>query len=75
MHGQSNVYARHLSQGEHSRDFTVDLQPSVGWLARDAEDTRTLHEHLYDDWHRVELAIRRFTVEVARLKTEGWLEA
>jgi hypothetical protein len=72
--GQSNVYAKHLSQGEHSRDFTVLLDPGVGWLVRDERDAQPVRTKTYDDWHRVELAITRFALEAARLKREGWLE-
>jgi hypothetical protein len=72
--GQNHVYAKHLSQDGHSRDFTVELDPAVGWLVLDAEDARPLRQRIYNDWHRVELAISRFAMEAARLKTEGWLE-
>jgi hypothetical protein len=73
--GRSHVYAQHLSHEGHSRAFTVEFDPTVGWLVSDAEDARTLRQRIYDDWHRVELAISRFAIEAARLKTEGWLEA
>jgi hypothetical protein len=75
MPGQSTLYARHLNQGEHSRDFTVEVEPGAGWLVRESEDANPLREHRYDDWHRVELAISRFTVEALRLKTLGWSDA
>jgi hypothetical protein len=75
MSGQSTIYARHLNQGERSRDFTVEVEPGTGWLVRDSEDDSPLREHRYDDWHRVELAISRFTVEALRLRTLGWSDA
>lgn len=75
MSAPSIVYVRRLSQGDHSRDFTVDVEPGAGWRVREHQDASPLREHLYNDWHRVELAISRFTVESMRLKAEGWSEA
>jgi hypothetical protein len=74
-HTPIHVFSRRLNQGAHSRRFSVDMEPGIGWQVRDEGDAQPLRERIYDDWHRVELAISRFAVEAARLSREGWQEA
>lgn len=69
------VFSRHLNQGDHSRTFSVDMDPGAGWHVRDEGDAQTLRQRTYDDWHRVELAMSRFAIEAARLAREGWQDA
>jgi hypothetical protein len=69
------VFSRRLKQGEHSRRFSVDMDPALGWQVQDQRDAEPVRRKTYDDWHRVELAIFRFALEAAQLAREGWQEA
>lgn len=66
------VFSRGLTDGSHTRQFVVDRSPNEGWRIRDSRDTEVLRQVTYEDWHRVELAIRGFTVEAVQLTRQGW---
>jgi hypothetical protein len=74
-HRLLNVFSRQLQQNGHSRRFTVEMSPGVGWRVRDERDAEPVRQREYDDWHRVELAISRFAIEAAQLARAGWREA
>jgi hypothetical protein len=69
------VFSRQLSQGAHSRRFSVDMDPTSGWTVRDEQDAELIRQTLYDDWHRVELAMSRFALAAQQLTRDGWHEA
>jgi hypothetical protein len=66
------VFSRQLSQGAHSRRFSVDMDPTSGWTVRDEQDAELIRQTLYD---RVELAMSRFALEARQLTRDGWHEA
>ena len=66
------VFSRGLTDGSHTRLFNVERAPSEGWRIREERDAEIVRQVTYGDWHRVELAIRGFTVESARLTQRGW---
>ena len=71
----SRLFSRRLQQGEHSLQFSVDVNPVAGWQVHEERDETPILQRTYDDWHRVELAMSRFAIEASRLLREGWQEA
>ena len=71
----THLYSRRLDHDGHVRHFSVEANNGSGWRVVDEQDERPVHEHTYDDWHRVELAMSRFVLEAARLRREGWSDA
>jgi len=69
------VFSLNLTDGAHHRHFAVERTPDFGWSIRDESDAEVIREATYDDWHRVELAIRGFTAEAAILARRGWHRA
>ena len=69
-----HVFSRDLTDGSHHRRFAVERASDLGWSVREESDTEVIRQITYDDWHRVELAIRGFTVEAAELTRRGWRE-
>ena len=65
------VFSRGLTDGAHIRRFDVERAPAEGWRVREERDD-VVRQVTYVDWHRVELAIRGFTVEAAQLTQKGW---
>ena len=68
------VFARDLTDGFHHRHFAVERASEVGWQVLEESETEVIRQITYDDWHRVELAIRGFSLEAAELKRRGWHE-
>jgi hypothetical protein len=68
------VFSLNLTDGSHHRHFAVERAPNLGWRIRDESDTEVVRDATFDDWHRVELAIRGFTAEAAMLVRHGWHE-
>ena len=66
------VFMRDLTDGAHGRRFNVEKTPTDGWRIRDERDSKVVRNVTYDDWHRVELAIKGFSAEAAQLKRHGW---
>jgi hypothetical protein len=71
---QTHLYSRRLNHEGHVRSFSVEANTGGGWHVLDEEDASPVHQHTYDDWHRVERAMSRFVVEAARLRRAGWRE-
>ena len=68
------VFSRDLTDGSHHRRFAVERAPELGWQVREESDAEVIRQTTYDDWHRVELAIRGFTIAAAELTRQGWRE-
>ena len=66
------VFSLILTDGAHRRHFAVERAPQLGWRIRDESDAQVIRQATFDDWHRVELAIRGFTAEAAILTRHGW---
>lgn len=69
------LFSRRLRQGSHIRQFSVEVTPGAGWHVVDRRDAEPGRHRIYDDWHRVEIAMSRFALEAAQLAREGWQEA
>jgi hypothetical protein len=46
----------------------------MGWHVREERDARVVHEAHFNDWHRVELAVRLFERTARALARDGWSE-
>jgi len=66
------VFSLDLTDGAHHRRFAVERAPNLGWHVREEADAEVVRQVTLDDWHRVELAIRSFTVEAEQLTRLGW---
>jgi hypothetical protein len=66
------VFSSRLTDGSHVLRFEVERAPSEGWRVREERDAKVVRQVTYEDWHRVELAIRGFAVEAAELTRQGW---
>lgn len=66
------VFSRSLTDGAHYRRLAVERSTELGWSVREESDTTIVRQATYDDWHRVELAIRGFALEAAALTRLGW---
>lgn len=69
-----SVFAREVRDGARSAELVVNQIPAEGWDVRESRDGQVVHEATYQNWHRVELEMRRFSAEVAQLKRDGWRE-
>jgi hypothetical protein len=69
------MYARTLIRQAETRRFTVTTRPNSGWEVRDESDRGVIRCDHYDDWHRVERALRAFAIEARSLSASGWVEA
>lgn len=70
----SLVFSRGLTDGPHVRRFEVTRTAAPAWQVREERDAEVVRQVTYEDWHRVELAIRGFSVEAALLTRRGWRE-
>ena len=65
------LLAATLARYGRARSYEV-CRTSRGWQARVREDCAVVHEQILTDWHRVERALARFTLEIAALRSLGW---
>jgi hypothetical protein len=68
------LIATTLVRAAHARSFLISLAKLGGWEVTAYEDQRIVHQCLYHDWHHVEVALARFSTEIARLRLQGWQE-
>ena len=61
------VFARELADGSHSRRLEINRRASEGWGIREQRDGVVVREATYENWHRVELEMSRFSAEAAQL--------
>lgn len=66
------VFSRGLTDGSHVRRFDVERTPDEGWRIREERDAKVVRQVTHGDWHRVELAIRGFSVAASELTKQGW---
>ena len=68
------IFSRRLRSQEHIREFVVAEANERGWEVREEEDDRVVKRTWMHDWHRVENAMTRFTLEATQLQRAGWVE-
>jgi hypothetical protein len=69
------VFSRGLTDGSHVRRLDVERAPAAGWHVREERDAQVVRHVTFEDWHRVELAIRGFSAEAAQLTRRGWRDS
>ena len=69
------MFSTVLKNAGHTGRFFVGDGEAGGWEAREEQDDQILREARYTDWHRVERACAVFSLEVADLLRQGWVEA
>jgi len=68
------IFFRRLRSQEHIKEFVVADADEQGWEVREEEDHRVVKCIRMHDWHRVENAMTRFTLEATQLQRAGWVE-
>jgi len=68
------MFAKELTQAGHTRRFTISEAGKVGWEVRVEQDSEVVHRVCYTDWHRVERAVLRMSMQVSELEESGWRE-
>jgi hypothetical protein len=66
------MFALSLSRAEHTRRYSIVAVAPAGWEVRCQEDQTLCRLDYYEDWHRVERALKSFQLEVSRLSENGW---
>jgi hypothetical protein len=64
---------RAFVKDRHVHRFRV-RRGTMGWHVREERDARVVHEAHFNDWHRVELAVRLFERTARALARDGWSE-
>jgi hypothetical protein len=66
------MFALSLRRDDDVRRYTISSAGSAGWEVRlEENDTLRRLDH-YQDWHRVERALKLFEREVTELSEHGW---
>ena len=66
------MFAQELTNAGHVRRFEVRSEGADGWEMRVEEDSTVVRQKRITDWHRVERAISRLTLEIDELQSAGW---
>lgn len=66
------MFSKTLTQGDHTRSFSVRARREDGWELRIEQDSHVIRHTCYTDWHRVERALAAVRREVDALETQGW---
>jgi hypothetical protein len=69
-----SVFTQGVTDGARSAELVVNKVPAEGWDVRESRNGQVVHEATYQNWHRVELEMSRFSAEAAQLKRDGWRE-
>jgi hypothetical protein len=67
------MFSRRLHYQEHTRRYSIAPTDS-GWEVREERDDEVVKQTRYQDWHRVERALRTITIELDDLRRQGWSE-
>ena len=67
------MFSRRLHYQEHTRRYSIAPTES-GWEVREERDNEVVRQARYQDWHRVERALRTITTELDDLRRMGWWE-
>jgi hypothetical protein len=68
------IFSRRLRSDGHVKEFVVGEANDRGWEVREEQDDEVVRRMWMSDWHRVEQAMTRFSIEVAQLQRAGWVE-
>jgi len=64
-------FVRSLRKADHIRRYSIQAT-SAGWEVREEQDSEIVRHSYYQDWHRVERALRSFSLKLNVLREEGW---
>jgi hypothetical protein len=64
-------FVKRLKKADQIRRYTIQTTES-GWEVREEQDAEILRHHYYQDWHRVERARLAISVQLDRLRAQGW---
>ena len=67
------MFSKSLRYQEQTRRYSIE-QTDAGWEVREERDSALVKQVRYQDWHRVERAIRTIAVELNDLQRQGWSE-
>jgi hypothetical protein len=68
------MFEKTLTHHGHTTTFTVSEAGGDGWEVRIEEDSRLISRARYTDWHRVERAVSKMTLDASELERSGWRE-
>jgi hypothetical protein len=66
-----------ISRSLCHKDQTIRLlitDHGRGWEVRQQQDSETVSDVVYNDWHRVERALAAFDRRAATLRHKGWTD-
>jgi hypothetical protein len=66
-------FVKSVKKADQIRRYSIQAT-SIGWEVREEEDSATIRRTHYQDWHRVERARLSISLEVDRLREQGWSE-
>jgi hypothetical protein len=66
------MYDLSLRFADHVRRYSIVSASQSGWEVKLEEDQQLRRRDVYQDWHRVELALALFEREVSELTALGW---
>lgn len=67
------MFSKSLRYQDHTRRYSI-AQTGAGWEVREERDSALVKQVRYQDWHRVERAMRSITIELNDLQRQGWSE-
>ena len=67
------MFSKSLRYQEQTRRYSIE-QTDAGWEVREERDSALVKQVRYQDWHRVERAIRTISIELKDLQSQGWSE-
>ena len=65
------MFAKTIQKADYVRHYSIQ-RTSVGWEVRTEQNSEAVRQVCYQDWHRVERALRVFILEVDSLEQDGW---
>jgi hypothetical protein len=68
------IFSKQLRSREHTREFVVDEADERGWEVREEQDHHVVRQAWMRDWHRVENAMMKFSLQAVQLQRAGWEE-
>ena len=65
------MFAKTIQKADYVRHYSIQ-RTTAGWEVRTEQNSEAVRRVCYQDWHRVERALRVFILEVDSLEQDGW---
>lgn len=65
------MFAKTIQKADSVRHYSIE-RTTAGWEVRTEQNSEAVRRVCYQDWHRVERALRVFILEVDSLQQDGW---